>query len=158
MMSFLRQTRSFLMVNAYPFFAYSANGDVISLDYALFRDNPGVMDASNGLLYYTLFDAQIDAVFAAMSTLKYDDLQMMVTGIGWPFKGDENEAGVSEENAATYNDDASTIRGFAASVCGSMGEPIIGALEGSVQNTGASPLELEKDEMLLSDSLLLGLT
>ncbi|KAJ4982354.1 hypothetical protein NE237_033191 [Protea cynaroides] len=103
MLGFLRQTGSFLMVNAYPFFAYSANADVISLDYALFRDNPGVVDAGNGLRYYSLFDAQIDAVFAAMSTLKYDDLQMMVTETGWPSKGDQNEAGASEENAAAYN-------------------------------------------------------
>ncbi|KAJ4958251.1 hypothetical protein NE237_025362 [Protea cynaroides] len=69
----------------------------------LFRDNPGVVDASNGLHYYNLFDAQIDAVFATLSTFKYDDLQMMVTETGWPYKGDENEARAIEENATTYN-------------------------------------------------------
>ncbi|XP_043692642.1 glucan endo-1,3-beta-glucosidase 12-like [Telopea speciosissima] len=103
MLDFLRGTGSDLMVNAYPFFAYSANADVISLDYALFRENPGVVDAGNGLRYFSLFDAQIDAVFAAMSALKYDDLGMMVTETGWPSKGDENEKGASEENAAAYN-------------------------------------------------------
>lgn len=51
MLEFLRQTGSFLMVNAYPFFAYEANSDVISLDYALFRENPGVVDSGNGLRY-----------------------------------------------------------------------------------------------------------
>ncbi|CBI28862.3 unnamed protein product, partial [Vitis vinifera] len=100
---FLRQTGSYLMVNAYPFFAYEANSDVISLDYALFRENPGVVDAGNGLRYFNLFDAQIDAVFAAMSALKYNDIKMVVTETGWPSKGDENEIGASVANAAAYN-------------------------------------------------------
>ncbi|KGN47963.1 glucan endo-1,3-beta-glucosidase 12 [Cucumis sativus] len=103
MLEFLRQTGSYLMVNAYPFFAYESNTDVISLDYALFRDNPGVVDAGSGYRYFNLFDAQIDAVFAAMSALKYDDIKMVVTETGWPSKGDENEIGASVENAAAYN-------------------------------------------------------
>lgn len=103
MLEFLRQTGSYLMVNAYPFFAYESNADVISLDYALFRDNPGVVDAGSGYRYFNLFDAQIDAVFAAMSALKYDDIKMVVTETGWPSKGDENEIGASVENAAAYN-------------------------------------------------------
>ncbi|CAL9013683.1 unnamed protein product [Prunus brigantina] len=103
MLEFLRQTGSYLMVNAYPYFAYESNADVISLDYALFRQNPGVVDAGNGLRYFSLFDAQIDAVFAAMSALKYDDINMVVSETGWPSKGDENEVGASLENAAAYN-------------------------------------------------------
>ncbi|XWS30994.1 hypothetical protein CRYUN_Cryun23aG0039400 [Craigia yunnanensis] len=103
MLDFLRQTGSFLMVNAYPFFAYESNTDVISLDYALFRENPGVVDSGNGLRYFSLFDAQIDAVFAAMSALKYDDIRLVVTETGWPSKGDENENGASIQNAAAYN-------------------------------------------------------
>lgn len=103
MLDFLRQTGSYLMVNAYPFFAYESNSDVISLDYALFRENPGVVDSGNGLKYFNLFDAQIDAVFAALSALKYDDVKMVVTETGWPSKGDENEVGASVENAAAYN-------------------------------------------------------
>ncbi|KAJ9176856.1 hypothetical protein P3X46_012127 [Hevea brasiliensis] len=103
MLDFLRETGSFLMVNAYPFFAYESNSDVISLDYALFRENPGVVDAGNGLRYFSLFDAQIDAVFAALSALKYDDIRMVVTETGWPSKGDGNEIGASVENAAAYN-------------------------------------------------------
>ncbi|OVA03443.1 Glycoside hydrolase [Macleaya cordata] len=103
MFDFFRQTGSYLMVNAYPFFAYAANSDVISLDYALFRENPGVVDSGNGLRYFSLFDAQIDAVYAAMSALKYDDLKMVVTETGWPSNGDEKEIGASQENAAAYN-------------------------------------------------------
>ncbi|KAG7015534.1 Glucan endo-1,3-beta-glucosidase 13, partial [Cucurbita argyrosperma subsp. argyrosperma] len=103
MLAFLRQTQSYLMVNAYPFFAYASNSDKISLDYALFRDNPGVLDSGNGLKYSSLFEAQIDAVFAAMSALKYDDVKVVVTETGWPSKGDEKDVGASGENAASYN-------------------------------------------------------
>ncbi|GMI63775.1 hypothetical protein like AT5G55180 [Hibiscus trionum] len=103
MLDFLKQTGSYLMVNAYPFFAYSANSDQISLDYALFKDNPGVVDSGSGLKYSSLFEAQIDAVFAAMSALQYDDVKMVVTETGWPSMGDENEIGAGEENAASYN-------------------------------------------------------
>ncbi|XVE80437.1 hypothetical protein DITRI_Ditri14bG0139500 [Diplodiscus trichospermus] len=103
MLEFLKQTGSYLMVNAYPFFAYAANSDKISLDYALFKQNPGVVDSGNGLKYYSLLDAQIDAVFAAMSAVNYGDVKMVVSETGWPSKGDENEIGASEANAASYN-------------------------------------------------------
>nr|GMC78937.1 glucan endo-1,3-beta-glucosidase 12-like [Ipomoea batatas]GMC85667.1 glucan endo-1,3-beta-glucosidase 12-like [Ipomoea batatas]GMC88283.1 glucan endo-1,3-beta-glucosidase 12-like [Ipomoea batatas]GMC90036.1 glucan endo-1,3-beta-glucosidase 12-like [Ipomoea batatas] len=103
LLDFLRQTGSYMMVNCYPFFAYESNSDVIPLDYALFRENPGVVDAGNGLRYFNLFDAQIDAVFAAMTALKYDDIKLVVTETGWPSKGDSNELGASIENAAAYN-------------------------------------------------------
>ncbi|KAK9222434.1 hypothetical protein WN944_010869 [Citrus x changshan-huyou] len=103
MLYFLCQIGSFLMVNAYPFFAYESNTDIISLDYALFRENPGVVVAGNGFRYFSLFDAQIDAVFAALSALKYDDIKMVVTETRWTSKGDENEIGASIENAAAYN-------------------------------------------------------
>ncbi|KAE8708357.1 putative Stigma-specific Stig1 family protein [Hibiscus syriacus] len=62
MLDFLKQTGSYLMVNAYPFFAYSANSNQISPDYDLFKDNPGVVDSG--------FEAQIDAVFAALSAIQ----------------------------------------------------------------------------------------
>ncbi|KAL0742409.1 hypothetical protein Bca4012_083922 [Brassica carinata] len=103
MLDFLRGTGSRLMINVYPFFAYEGNSDVIPLDYALLRENPGMVDSGNGLRYFNLFDAQIDAVFAAMSALKYDDIEIIVTETGWPSKGDENEIGASVANAASYN-------------------------------------------------------
>ncbi|ESQ54588.1 hypothetical protein EUTSA_v10026799mg [Eutrema salsugineum] len=103
MLDLLRQTSSYLMVNAYPFFAYSANADKISLDYALFRENAGNVDPGTGLRYNSLFDAQIDAVFAAMSAVGFGGVKVMVTETGWPSAGDENEIGASESNAAAYN-------------------------------------------------------
>ncbi|KAK4420798.1 Glucan endo-1,3-beta-glucosidase 12 [Sesamum alatum] len=103
MLNFLKQTGSVLMVNAYPFLAYTANTDKISLDYALFRDNSGNVDPKNGLVYKSLFDAQIDAVFAAMNALGFNDVKIVVSETGWPSKGDENEVGASVDNAAAYN-------------------------------------------------------
>ncbi|XP_028777236.1 glucan endo-1,3-beta-glucosidase 7 [Neltuma alba] len=103
MLDFLHQTGSYLMVNAYPFFAYEANSNKISLDYALFKQNPGNVDSGNGLRYMSLLDAQIDAVYAAMSALKYDDVKVVVSETGWPSKGDSNEVGAGADNAAAYN-------------------------------------------------------
>uniref|UniRef100_A0A0E0CS24 glucan endo-1,3-beta-D-glucosidase n=1 Tax=Oryza meridionalis TaxID=40149 RepID=A0A0E0CS24_9ORYZ len=104
MLDFLAQTGSYLMVNAYPFFAYSANADVISLDYALFRPNAGVLDSGSGLKYYSLLDAQLDAVFTAVSKLgNYNAVRVVVSETGWPSKGDAKETGAAAANAAAYN-------------------------------------------------------
>ncbi|GMJ05066.1 hypothetical protein like AT5G55180 [Hibiscus trionum] len=103
MLDFLRQTGSYLMVNVYPFYAYKDNSNQISLDYALFKENPGVVDSGNGVKYTSLFEAQLDAVFAAMSALEYDDMKVVVTETGWPSAGDEAETGASLANAAAYN-------------------------------------------------------
>ncbi|KNA22519.1 hypothetical protein SOVF_033520 [Spinacia oleracea] len=103
MLEFLKKTKSYMMVNAYPFFAYSGNSDEISLDYALFKPNSGVVDLGNGLKYESLFEAQLDAVYAAMALLKYNDLKIVVTETGWPSQGDENEIGAGSSNAAAYN-------------------------------------------------------
>ncbi|PIA38099.1 hypothetical protein AQUCO_02800029v1 [Aquilegia coerulea] len=104
MLDFLKQTSSYLMVNAYPFFAYESNANVISLDYALFRDNPGNVDSGNGLKYMSLLDAQLDAVYAAMSALKYDDIKLVVSETGWPSKGDENEVGAGTNIFTNFYD------------------------------------------------------
>jgi exo-beta-1,3-glucanase (GH17 family) len=102
MLSFLKQTGSFLMVNAYPFFAYIANTDTIPLDYALFNGK-GVTDPNNGLVYHSLLEAQLDAVYAAMDAVNFNDVKMVVSETGWPSKGDENEVGANQANAAAYN-------------------------------------------------------
>ena len=88
MLDFLRKTSSYVMVNAYPFFAYSANSRSISLDYALFRPNSGVVDSNNGLKYTNLFEAQLDAVYSALGRLNYNDIKVVVSETGWPSKGE----------------------------------------------------------------------
>ncbi|XP_022158835.1 glucan endo-1,3-beta-D-glucosidase-like isoform X2 [Momordica charantia] len=103
MLEFLRKTQSALMVNIYPFFAYMDNSNQINLDYAVFRHNPSVEDTGNGNKYSSLFVAQVDAVYAAMSKLQYDDITVLVSETGWPSDGDDQEVGSNVENAAAYN-------------------------------------------------------
>lgn len=104
MLSLLKQSDSYLMVNAYPFFAYISDTKTISLDYSLSQPNAtGNPDPNTGLVYKTLFDAQIDAVFSAMKAIGFDDMKLIISETGWPSKGDENEFGAGPENAAAYN-------------------------------------------------------
>ncbi|KAF3331338.1 glucan endo-1,3-beta-glucosidase 13 [Carex littledalei] len=121
MLHFLRETGSYLMVNAYPFFAYEDNSNDISLDYALSRPNAGVLDPGSGLTYYSLLDAQIDAVSYAMSALKYDDVRIVISETGWPSAGDANEIGANVINAAAYN--GNLIRRVLSGTCGTPKRP-----------------------------------
>ncbi|XP_019196481.1 PREDICTED: glucan endo-1,3-beta-glucosidase 13-like [Ipomoea nil] len=100
MLSFLEQTGSFLMLNAYPFYAYEANTDKISLDYAVFGDNQGVVDPNNGLVYKSLFDAQVDAVYAAINAVKPGHFRVVISESGWPSKGNRNAAAYNGKKAA----------------------------------------------------------
>ncbi|KAK1440217.1 hypothetical protein QVD17_06042 [Tagetes erecta] len=103
MLRFLRDTNSYFMLNAYPYFAYEANPDTISLDYALFRDNTGDVDPNTGLVYKSLLEAQLDAVYAAMDALQFNDVKIVVTETGWPSSGDPDEIGAGKDNAGQYN-------------------------------------------------------
>lgn len=97
--SFLRATGSPFMVNPYPFFGCSAE----TLDYALFRPNPGVRDENTNLLYTNMLDAQLDAVFSAMKLLGFSDLEIVIAETGWPSEGDPTQVGVDPKSAADYN-------------------------------------------------------
>ncbi|XP_023923215.1 glucan endo-1,3-beta-glucosidase [Quercus suber] len=99
MFSFLRSTNAPFMVNPYPYFGYSDD----TLDYALFRPNPGVLDENTKLTYTNMLDAQLDAVFSAMKLLGFEDLDIVIAETGWPSEADSAQVGVSPENAAEYN-------------------------------------------------------
>ncbi|GAB4860157.1 hypothetical protein Ancab_011635 [Ancistrocladus abbreviatus] len=87
------------MVNPYPYFSFNEK----TLDYALFRPNPGVFDRVTQFTYTNMFDAQMDAVFSAMTRLGYEDVELVVGETGWPSEGDPSQPYVNVDNALIYN-------------------------------------------------------
>ncbi|KAE8699018.1 Glucan endo-1,3-beta-glucosidase 2 [Hibiscus syriacus] len=106
LLQFLQSTRSYLMLNVYPYYDYMQSDGVIPLDYALFRSLPPNKEAvdANTLLHYTnVFDAIVDAAYFSMSYLNITNVPIVVTESGWPSKGDSSEPDATVENANTYN-------------------------------------------------------
>ncbi|KAL6900749.1 hypothetical protein ACP4OV_005425 [Aristida adscensionis] len=119
LLRFLNATGSFYFVDAYPYFAWAANRETISLDYALFQGAPSshYVDPGTGLTYTNLLDQMLDAVVAAMDKLGYGNVKLAVAETGWPNAGDADEKGANLRNAATYN------RNLAARVSKNPGTP-----------------------------------
>lgn len=97
--SFLAQTEAPLMINVYPYFAYVSEPQHISFEYASFQATDPVIDGD--LKYYSLFDAMVDSVNAAMEKIGGGNIPLLVSETGWPTKG--NEPFTSKENAQIYN-------------------------------------------------------
>lgn len=99
--SFLAAKQTPLLVNVYPYFAYSGNPKDVSLDYALFTaTKPPVIDGK--LSYMNLFDAVVDAMYSAMEKVESGGaVGLVVSETGWPSGG--GAVGASVENALTYN-------------------------------------------------------
>ncbi|RLN23019.1 hypothetical protein C2845_PM07G34620 [Panicum miliaceum] len=73
----------------------------ISLSYATFQ--PGtttVRDAGNGLTYTNLFDAMVDAIYAALEKAGAPNVRVVVSETGWPSAGGFT---ANVENARRYN-------------------------------------------------------
>ncbi|KAH6775021.1 hypothetical protein C2S52_012582 [Perilla frutescens var. hirtella] len=64
---FLRDTRTPLLANIYPYLAYMQDRKSINLSYALLQPNSGVI--ANGVYYDNLYYAILDAVDAAMEKI-----------------------------------------------------------------------------------------
>ncbi|KAG9142365.1 hypothetical protein Leryth_016848 [Lithospermum erythrorhizon] len=100
LLNFLRVTNSPFLVNAYPFFGCTEE----TLDYAIFRPNPGVADENTKLTYTNMLDAQLDAIYSAMKLLGFhDDIEIVIAETGWPSRGDPGQFGIDQETAAAYN-------------------------------------------------------
>ncbi|KAK1265725.1 Glucan endo-1,3-beta-glucosidase [Acorus gramineus] len=99
MLDYHRRTKTPFLVNPYPYFGFTPK----TLNYALFRPNPGVFDAVTGFNYTNMFDAQLDAVYSAMNRLGYGDVEIVVAETGWPSVGDPDQTAVNVENALSYN-------------------------------------------------------
>ncbi|KAI3738978.1 hypothetical protein L2E82_29296 [Cichorium intybus] len=85
--TFLVQNNSVMLANIYPYFVAHGNMNV-SRPYALFQpDAPRVNDG--GLMYSNLFDAMLDAHYAALgqTPLGGRNLKIVVSESGWPSDG-----------------------------------------------------------------------
>ncbi|XP_065037996.1 glucan endo-1,3-beta-glucosidase 14-like [Musa acuminata AAA Group] len=102
-LDFFSKIGSPFYVNVYPFLAYTYDPDHIDINYALFDSNPGIYDAKTNLHYDNMFDAQIDAAYAALEAAGFDKMEVRVSETGWASSGDENELGATTHNARTYN-------------------------------------------------------
>lgn len=103
LLDFFAMIGSPFYVNAYPFLAYISDPEHIDINYALFNPNPGIVDPNTTLHYDNMFDAQIDAAYAALQAAGYNNMEVRVAETGWASSGDQSEAGASSENARTYN-------------------------------------------------------
>ncbi|KAM0953057.1 putative licheninase [Dioscorea sansibarensis] len=90
-----------LMVNVYPYFAYAADPQHVTLEYAQFT-SPGIVVKDHGLGYQNLFDAMVDAFYAAMEKVEGGStVGIAVSETGWPNGG--QSAITSPVLAQTYN-------------------------------------------------------
>lgn len=99
-LAFLHQNAAPFMINPYPYFAYASDPREETLAFCLFQPNPGRADAASGLTYTNMFDAQLDAIRAALDGRGYPDVDIVIAETGWPYQGD---AGGTPENARAYN-------------------------------------------------------
>nr|KAJ0209736.1 hypothetical protein LSAT_V11C400192380 [Lactuca sativa] len=103
LLDFFSQIKSPFYINTYPFLAYISDPEHIDLNYALFKKNPGVYDQKTKLHYDNMFEAQIDASYAALEKAGFEKMEVIVSETGWASHGDANEAAATLTNARTYN-------------------------------------------------------
>lgn len=103
LLEFFSQIGSPFYINIYPFLAYMSDPEHINLNYALFEPNSGIRDPKTELHYDNMFDAQVDASYAALDDAGFKHMDVIVSETGWASHGDENEAVATPHNAKTYN-------------------------------------------------------
>lgn len=97
---FLDDNRSPLLATVYPYFAYKSDPGNIALNYALMSAND-VRVVDGNLQYNNLFDAMVDAMYAAVENAGGSNVKIVVSESGWP-SGGNNEGIATIANARTY--------------------------------------------------------
>ncbi|KAJ4913399.1 hypothetical protein Rs2_08020 [Raphanus sativus] len=103
MLEFLVENESPFMIDLYPYYAYRDSAEKVQLEYALFESSSQVVDPATGLLYSNMFDAQLDAIYFALTAMNFKTVKVMVTESGWPSKGSPKETAATPDNALAYN-------------------------------------------------------
>ncbi|KAK1426006.1 hypothetical protein QVD17_14673 [Tagetes erecta] len=107
---FLAQNNLPMLANIYPYFSDPGS----NLPYALFTATRPVVN-DNGRQYSNLFDAILDAHYAAQARLGGGNVPIVVSESGWPSSG---TSVATVANAGTYN------RNLIAHVRGTTGTPL----------------------------------
>lgn len=102
LLEFLKENDAPFTINPYPFFAYQSDPRPETLAFCLFKPNAGRVDPGTNIKYMNMFDAQVDAVRAALNAMGFKDIEIVVAETGWPYRGDSNEVGPSIENAKAF--------------------------------------------------------
>ncbi|KAK3135195.1 hypothetical protein QOZ80_5BG0415890 [Eleusine coracana subsp. coracana] len=93
-----------LLVNVYPYFAYSDSGGQVNLGYALLSGESSASSSQvvtdGGVVYTNMFDAIVDAAHEAVEKAGVQGLELVVSETGWPSGG--GGVGATVENAAAY--------------------------------------------------------
>ncbi|KAG6605865.1 Glucan endo-1,3-beta-glucosidase 4, partial [Cucurbita argyrosperma subsp. sororia] len=105
LLQFLKNTKSYYMLNVYPYYGYMKGNGIFPLDYALFRPlsiNRRIVDPNTLLHYTNMFDAMLDATYHSIKSLNFSGIPIMVTESGWPWSGGANETYATKKNAEIY--------------------------------------------------------
>lgn len=106
LLQFLRNTNSYYMLNAYPYYGYINNNGIFPIEYALFQELPAVkeiVDPNTLFNYDSMLDAMVDATYNAIAAFNFSGIPIVVTESGWPWLGGPNETAATTENAKIYN-------------------------------------------------------
>lgn len=107
LLTFLRNTGSPFMLNAYPYYGYTQANGIFPLDYTLFRPLSSakqIVDPNTMFHYSSMLDAMVDAAYYSIQAMNFDGIKVMVTETGWPWlMGGTGEPDATIENAETFN-------------------------------------------------------